>query len=125
MPKGKGKVDTVLVERFGNTLLPLGGKSGYQGVRGKQGKKRNKFQGYTPKKTHFTRLHPSAQEAAVARANLLQDLSMGIDAAPERKQRAKRGSLVGIHVCSRTAAALCTDICCACCAPCVCAWQKK
>ena len=90
-----GRAPEVLVERFGNLLLPLGGVHGYVGVRGKQGKNRDKFQGYTPKKTHFTGLHDFAQEAAVARANLKKDLDGGIDAAPERKPRAKRGSLVG------------------------------
>jgi hypothetical protein len=39
----------VLVERFGNALLPLGGLHGYVGVRGKQGKKR--------KQTQVPRLH--------------------------------------------------------------------
>ena len=93
MPAGKAPV--ALVERFGNALLPLGGLHGYVGVRGKQGKKRNKFQGYTPNKTHFTKLCNSAQEAAVARANLKKDLDAGIDNALDRKPRAKRGSLVG------------------------------
>ena len=46
----------VLVERFGNLKLPLGGKYEYVGVRGKQGRTRDRFQGYTPKKTHFTEL---------------------------------------------------------------------
>ena len=46
----------VLVERFGNLKLPLGGKYEYVGVRGKQGRTRDRFQGYTPKKKHFTEL---------------------------------------------------------------------
>ena len=84
----------MLVERFGNALLPLGGKYDYKGVRGKQGKKRDKFQGYTPKKTHLTGLYDSAVGAAVALATLRQELSAGIDSACERKPRAKRGSLI-------------------------------
>ena len=35
----------VLVERFGNLKLPLGGKYEYKGVRGKQGRARDRFQG--------------------------------------------------------------------------------
>ena len=36
-------------------LLPLGGKHGYAGVRGGQGRGKDKFQGHTPKKSkeHF------------------------------------------------------------------------
>ena len=83
----------VLVERFGNLLLPLGGKYEYKRVRGKQGRKRDKFQGYTPKQTHFTELHDTAQEAAVALANLKQELAAGYDSVHERKPRKKRGCL--------------------------------
>ena len=54
----------------------------------------------TPRKTHFTGLCDSAQEAAVARANLKKDLDAGIDAASDRKPRAKRGSLVGARLTS-------------------------
>ena len=49
-----------LVERFGNLELPLGGKYEYAGVRGNQGRARDRFQGYTPKKQHFTRLYDTA-----------------------------------------------------------------
>ena len=105
------KATEVLVERFGNALLPLGGLQGYVGVRGKQGKKRNKFQGYTPNKTHFTGLCDSAQEAAVARANLKKDLDAGIDAASDRKPRAKRGSLVGARLSRAARVAMCSELC--------------
>ena len=54
----------VLVERFGNLKLPLGGKYEYKGVRGKQGQAHDKFQGYTQKKKHFTELFDKPQEAA-------------------------------------------------------------
>ena len=86
----------VLVERFGNLKLPLGGKYEYIGVRGKQGRARDKFQGYTPKKTHFTSLCDTSQEAAVALATLKQELAMGYDPVEERKPRKKRGGLFGM-----------------------------
>ena len=80
-----------LVERFGNLELPLGGKYEYAGVRGKQGKSRDRFQGYTPKKQHFTRLCDTAHEAAVALATLKVDLAAGFDGVTqERKPRKKR-----------------------------------
>ena len=69
----------VLIERFGNLKLPLGGKYEYVGVRGKQGRTRDKFQGYTPKKSHFTELCDTPQEAAVALATLRQELVNGYD----------------------------------------------
>ena len=87
----------VLVERFGNLKLPLGGKYEYVGVRGKQGRTRDRFQGYTPKKTHFTELCDTAQEAAVSLATLRQDLQMGCDPVAERKPRRKRGLSFGEH----------------------------
>lgn len=101
----------VPVERFGNRLLPLGGANRYKGVRGKQGRKRDKYQGCTPRKTHFTGLYDTALEAAVAFDDLKQDLKNGIDTAMVRQKRAKRGSLSlnGTHLCSRNAAAPSTD----------------
>ena len=85
----------ILVERFGNLKLPLGGKYEYKGVRGKQGWARDKFQGCTPKKTHFTELFDNPQEAAVALATLKCELAAGHDPALERKPRKKRGRLFG------------------------------
>ena len=41
-------------EEAGGQRLPLGGVNGYRGVRGKQGRKKDKFQGVTPKKQHRT-----------------------------------------------------------------------
>ena len=80
-----------LVERFGNLELPLGGKYEYAGVRGKQGRSRDQFQGYTPKKQHCTRLCETAHEAAVALATLKMDLEAGFDdSTQERKPRKKR-----------------------------------
>ena len=83
-----------LVERFGNLELPLGGKYEYAGVRGKQGRSRGQFQGYTPRKKHFTRLCDTPLEAAVALATLKVDLAAGFDALTQelkpRKKRSRR-----------------------------------
>ena len=93
----------VLVERFGNLKLPLGGKYEYKGVRGKQGRARNRFQGYTPRKSHTTELYDTSQEAAVALAKLNEELAMGYDPVEERKPRKKRGSLFRMRNPSRPA----------------------
>ena len=47
-------------------------------MRGKQGRKKNKFQGITPKKQHRTGLYDHAQEAAIALAQLREDLDLGM-----------------------------------------------
>ena len=44
------------VEAVGALRLPLGGINGYIGVRGKQGRKKDKFQGTTPTKTRRTNI---------------------------------------------------------------------
>ena len=93
----------VLVERFGNLKLPLGGKYEYKGVRGKQGRASNRFQGYTPRKSHTTELYDTSQEAAVALAKLNEELAMGYDPVEERKPRKKRGSLFRMRNPSRPA----------------------
>ena len=60
-------------EEAGGHRLPLGGVNGYAGVRGKQGRSKDKFQGVTPKKQHRTAHFDEPQEAAprggVARAS--------------------------------------------------------
>ena len=62
------------VERFGLLELPLGGVNTYVGVR----KTRNdEFQGYTPKKTHTTGAFKTTHEAAVALAQLTNDINIG------------------------------------------------
>jgi len=58
------------VEVAGVLRLPLGGVNGYVGVRGKQGYKKNQFQGTTPRKTRRTKLCNTPREAAVALAQL-------------------------------------------------------
>ena len=93
-----------LVERFGNLELPLRGKNEYAGVRGKQGRSSDRFQGYTPKKKHFTRLCDTAQEAAVALATLKMELEAGFDGMTQevkpRKKRSRRCIELPQHVSS-------------------------
>ena len=72
-----------LVERFGVHNLPLGGENGYKGVR----KCRKGFQGYTPKKRHTTAEKQTAQEAAIALAQLKYDLEHGLYEEPTRRAR--------------------------------------
>ena len=67
-----------LFEEAGGQRLPLGGLNGYAGVRGKQGKKKDKFQGTTPKKKHRTQLFATSLEAAIALAQLREDLELGM-----------------------------------------------
>ena len=65
-------------EEAGGQRLPLGGRHGYIGVRGKQGRKKDKFQGVTPKKVHRTKHYDTALEAAIAFAQMKEDLDLGI-----------------------------------------------
>ena len=71
MPRAQPRFEEVAGQR-----LPLGGMNGYLGVRGKQGRKRDKFQGVTPKKRHRTKLCDTPLEAAVAFAQLNEDLEL-------------------------------------------------
>ena len=82
----------VEVERFGGLRLRVGGKHGYERVRGGQGPNKNLYQGYTKGKSHTTKLCPSAHGAAVALATLEQSISLGLVDTEGKKPRAKRGS---------------------------------
>ena len=79
-----------LTESFGALNLPLGGKHGYRGVRGSQGSKKDGFQGYTPRKTHFTKVYETAHEAAVNLAVLKRDLETNVEDDEEKKPRKRR-----------------------------------
>ena len=76
-------------EEVGGQRLPLGGINGYRGVRGKQGRAKNKFQGMTPKKTHFTKFYDTAQEAAIALAQLQEDKELGMLGQQQKQPPAK------------------------------------
>ena len=54
-------------EQWAGLALALGGKNKYKGVRGSQGKDKDKYQGHTPKKIHTTKLYATAHEAASSR----------------------------------------------------------
>ena len=62
---------------MGALQLPLGGKHGFKGVRGGQGRKKDKFQGTTPKKRHRTGHFDTPHEAAAALAELRKKLAAG------------------------------------------------
>ena len=73
MPRAQARFEEV-----DGLRVPLGGVNGYLGVRGKQGRKKDKFQGVTPRKTHRTGPHETPKEAAVALARLRHDLDLGV-----------------------------------------------
>jgi len=85
---------TPLTESFGALNLPLGGKHGYRGVRSGQGSKKDGFQGYTPRKTHFTKVYKTAHEAAVNLALLKRDREMNSEEEEEKKPRKVRSDKV-------------------------------
>ena len=92
-------------EEAGGRRLPLGGLNGYVGVRGKQGKKKNKFQGITPKKKHRTGYFDNAKEAAVALAQLREDLELGMleqrapkEAQPPAPNETSKKAQVGVYL---------------------------
>ena len=73
MPSPRGGMPCSQQRRFeeaGGQRLPLGGVNGYVGVRGKQGRRRDQFQGVTPQKKRRTQLFDATREAAIAFAQL-------------------------------------------------------
>ena len=79
-------------ELFGTLRLPRGGKHGYRGVRGGQGKRRDRFQAYTmadSKKLTVPGLFGSAHEAAVALAQW--KMQRELDLVEERAERKPHG----------------------------------
>ena len=82
-------------ELFGTLRLPRGGKHGYLGVRGGQGKHRNRFQAYESldsKKRTVPGLFDSAHDAAVALAHWKQQRELGLADEPAAKRPRKRRS---------------------------------
>ena len=73
-------------EEVDGLRVPLGGINGYKGVRGKQGRKKNKYQGVAPRKKHRTSPKKTAKEAAVALAHLRHDLELGVVEQRSRKK---------------------------------------
>ena len=83
-----------LFEEVDGLRVPLGGLNGYIGVRGKQGRKKDKFQGVTPKKKHRTDLYNTAQEAAVAFARLRKKIALGM-VEPHSQKKTKSVATTG------------------------------
>ena len=65
------------MEEVAGQRLPLGGVNGYHGVR-RQGRKSDKFQGTTPQKFDRTKLFDTPRDAAIALAQLKEDIELGI-----------------------------------------------
>ena len=65
------------MEEVAGQRLPLGGVNGYVGVR-RQGRKKDKFQGVTPQKFDRTKLYKEPRDAAIALAQLKEDIELGI-----------------------------------------------
>ena len=82
MPPAQPRFEEVAGQR-----LPLGGLNGYLGVRGKQGRKKDKFQGVTPKKKHRTALFATPLDAGIALAQLREDMELGMLQPRSRKQQ--------------------------------------
>ena len=74
-------------EVAGGRRLPLGGVNGYLNVRGKQGHKRDKFQGVSPKKKNRTGHFDTAQEAAIAYSQMKEDLKLGMPSLQQQQQK--------------------------------------
>ena len=79
-------------EEVAGHRLPLGGINGYLNVRGKQGRQKDKFQGISPKKQHRTGHFDTPLEAAVAFAQLKEDLELGMLEPRTKKIKASEES---------------------------------
>jgi hypothetical protein len=91
------RVREVVIEKHGELKLVVGGKHGYVRVRGGQGKNKKQYQGYTKDKQHSTAAYPEPREAAIALAELEQDLAAGLDKAARKKR--KQGACKRLGVC--------------------------
>ena len=83
-------------EHFGSLRLPRGGKHGYVGVRGGQGKRRDCYQAYTSaagKKETVPGLFKTPHDAAVALAHWKQQRQLGMEEEPASKKPRKSRSL--------------------------------
>ena len=77
-------------EEAGGQRLPLGGINGYIGVRGKQGRRKDKYPGRGPEEgePHAGQLFDTAREAAIAFAQLREDLELRMLEPPPNKKPA-------------------------------------
>ena len=70
----------------------MGGQHGYLGVRGGQGRKKDKYQGTTPRKRHRTGHHDTPLEAAIEFAQMKEDLDLRIHSERSAKKAQPRAS---------------------------------
>ena len=75
------------VIEHGGQRLPLGGINGYKHIRGKQGKGKDKFQGVSPKKLHRTRHCDTPLEAALAYAQMMEDVELGLESEQQQDKK--------------------------------------
>jgi len=83
----KERVREVEIERHGELKLILGGKHGYQRVRGGLGPNKDQYQGYTKDKKNTTAAFKTPREAAIALAELERDLAAGLNKAARKKSK--------------------------------------
>ena len=79
-----------MITSLGHLNVANGGKNGYERVRFGQGPNRDKWQGYTKGKKKTTSLYDTAEEAAVALAQLEEDIALGLINVDDKKLRKKR-----------------------------------
>ena len=76
------------VLEHGGQRLPLGGHNGYAHVRGGQGKRKNKYQGISPKRQHRTKaIYDTSLEAALAYQQMMEDVELGLESDLQQKKK--------------------------------------
>ena len=83
-------VFSAMISSLGHLNVANGGKNGYTRVRGGQGPNQDKWQGYIKGKKKTTSLYDTAEEAAVALAQLEQDIALGLVDVDDKKPRKSR-----------------------------------
>lgn len=100
-------------ELFGTLRLPRGGKHGYKGVRGRQGRERDQFQAYATVdnwKLTVPGLYGSAHEAAVALAQWRQQRELDLGEEPSAKRPRKKRSSKAEQLPAFDGAACCSEL---------------
>ena len=83
-------VFSAMISSLGHLNVANGGKNGYERVRYGQGTNHDKWQGYIKGKKKTTGLYDTAEEAAVALAQLEQDIRLGLVDVNDKKPRKSR-----------------------------------
>ena len=76
-----------MITSLGHLNVANGGNNGYERVRYGQGTNHDKWQGYIKGKKKTTSLYDTAEEAAVALAQLEQDIALGLVDVDDKKPR--------------------------------------